>query len=516
MKFKQHVLYGILMPFFLAVACGGSSSSVGSTNGGTLSGSAGTGIVPPDGGSGTMGTSGTSSGSTGIAGYFGGEGGSSQNTGGTVGIAGFFGGEGGSSQNTGGTAGIAGFFGGEGGSSQNMGGTSGSGGTPAGQGGTSSGQGGTNSGGQGGASPGQGGAANCSALPPLQLTQIANVPSSSSPVYATHAPNDGQRLFLVEKTGRIRLVNNGNSSVFLDLSGQVFTSGEGGLLGLAFHPDYANNGRLFVFYNSSQNHTVVGEFHRSANDPNVAGSSEVRRLVDAPTPGGGWNHNGGMLVFGMDGALYISVGDGTDFNQPQNTQSIFGKVLRIDVANPPSQPLVSGSSVTPYLWERGLRNPWRMSMDRVTGDLYIGDVGLHTWEEINLDVGNQGNHNFEWPIYEGDVCPPPDAPQNVSCSQSGTGPIVQYPTATNTAIIGGYVYRGAAIPCLQGYYIFGSLSNDIRALRWTGTAVVDETSLSMDLQSKSQVGALVSFGEDANGEILVVDGTGHIFRIDPQ
>jgi glucose/arabinose dehydrogenase len=346
------------------------------------------------------------------------------------------------------------------------------------------------------------------------------VPSNVLPVFAVHPPDDPQRLFLLDKAGRIRLIKSGSPTPFLDISDQVFSDEEGGLLGLAFHPDYTNNGRFFLFYTNNSGHIVVSEYARDANNKDLANSTEVRRLIDIKSPSSGYNHNGGTLLFGKDGALYISIGDGVSGGNAQDTQSVFGKILRIDVSSPPAQPLASGPSVTPYIWERGLRNPWRMSIDKTTGDLYIGDVGLKTWEEVNIDVGNKGGKNFEWPVYEGDTCPPvPSANENPpagDCSQKGTGPIAQYPTSMFTAIVGGHVYRGSAIPCLQGFYIFGSYSNEIRALRWNGSAATDETNLTSDLQSKAQVGALVSFGVDASGEILVVDGTGKIFRIDPE
>ena len=284
-------------------------------------------------------------------------------------------------------------------------------------------------------------------------------------------------LWVVERRGRIRLVRGGAvlGTDFLDIRGRVLDDEqERGLLGLAFHPGYATNGRFFVFYTADESGTptIIAEYGRSAGDPDVADTTEVRRLVDLNDPE--WNHNGGMIAFRSDGFLYAAIGDGGgggDAHGPighgLNRTTLFGNILRLDVDDAAGDFAAAGNPFTmptglPQIWAYGLRNPWRFSFDRSTGDLYMGDVGENAWEEINVTpIGDGGGQNYGWRAYEADtVFDPgltsmvsPHASPAVSISQS-SDPIFG---SGACAVIGGYVYRGAAIAGLDGWYFYGRL-----------------------------------------------------------
>jgi len=357
--------------------------------------------------------------------------------------------------------------------------------------------------------------ATASGPPALRLSQVAS--GLDQPLYVTSAPGDDGRLYVVEQTGRIRIATPSGvlAAPFLDLSGRISCCGERGLLGLAFHPGYADNGRFFVNYTNQDGDTEVVEFERSA-DPDVASPAQVRLFftVDQPFP----NHNGGMLAFGPDGYLYVGMGDGGSAGDPQNNgQSLdtkLGKILRIDVDAYPTPPPGNVEGGDPAVWDWGLRNPWRFSFDRATGDLYIGDVGQNRLEEIDVEPAGQGRRNYGWRIMEGDSCFEP----RTGCDQSGlTPPVVSYDRGDGCSVTGGYVYRGQAIPGLVGDYLYGDFcSNRVFSFRWSDGVATPPRELTDDLDPDGLIQGLTSFGEDAVGELYVVSQGGSVFRIEAE
>jgi len=329
-------------------------------------------------------------------------------------------------------------------------------------------------------------------------------------VLAVPAPGD-DRLCVVEQGGRIVTLDAGLLSVFLDVSSLVSTGGERGLLGLAFHPDYATNGRFFINFTNDENDTIVAEYRRSLLDGSVADPAPVQTLLNVPHPFS--NHKGGMLEFGADGNLYIALGDGggggDPMNNAQNLGSLLGKLLRIDVSTTPySIPGGNLAGAAPEVWDYGVRNPWRFSFDACNGDLYIGDPGQSSWEEINFEPAGSGNRNYGWRTMEGAHC---FSPMN-GCSAAGlTLPIVEYPSAQGCAVIGGFVYRGSAIPSLRGAYLYGDFcSGEVRSFRVSGGGATDQALLLSTGLSIS------SFGRDANNELYVLDAGGGVYRIEAQ
>jgi len=336
------------------------------------------------------------------------------------------------------------------------------------------------------------------------------------PVYVTHAGDGSGRLFIVEQPGRIRVVQQGRmlEAPFLDLTDLVRYGGEQGLLGLAFHPSYKANGRFVVNYTRRPDGaTVVAEFRVSAQ-PNVARTAEKQLLV-IPQPYA--NHNGGMVEFGPDGFLYIALGDGGSGGDPgnrgQNTNELLGKLLRIDVDRgapygiPKDNPFAAdrgpvrrslGEGGRPEIFAYGLRNPWRFSFDRQTGELWAADVGQNAWEEI--DIIKRGG-NYGWRTMEGAHCFSP----RDGCARDGLIlPVVEYAHEKGRcSITGGYVYRGARLPALHGAYLYGDYcSGEIFSL----TNGAQRTLLATGLQ-------IASFGQDEEGELYVVGHGGTIHRI---
>jgi glucose/arabinose dehydrogenase len=339
------------------------------------------------------------------------------------------------------------------------------------------------------------------------------------PLFLTAPAGDGARLFVVEKTGRIRVIKNGATLAqpFLDLSGRVSGGGEQGLLGLAFHPQYAANGRFVVNYTNSAGDTRISVFKVSSN-PDVAdpASEQVILAVDQPFA----NHNGGMVVFGPDGKLYIGLGDGGSGGDPQgngqNKGVLLGKILRVDVSGtgvlsvPADNPFAGQAGARPEIWSYGLRNPWRFSFDRQARDLYIGDVGQDAREEIDVSTtaAQAGRGlNFGWNTMEGLACYSPSS----GCNQSGlTPPVLDYDHSQGCSVTGGYVYRGAAIPSLGGTYFYADYCNGwVRSFRYQGGSVTE----SRDWASLRPNGQITSFGEDAQGEVYLMISSGKVFRI---
>ena len=362
-----------------------------------------------------------------------------------------------------------------------------------------------------------------------------------SPLYVTAPPGDFDRLFIVEKTGAIRILDLNTGSVlaapFLDLPGaNLTTDSERGLLGLAFHPDYATNGLFYVNFTDVDGDTVIRRYQVSSGDPNVADSGTAITLLTFDQPFA--NHNGGWMDFGPDGFLYISSGDGGSGNDPDNRaqdiNDLLGKILRIDVngdafpadpnrnyAIPADNPFV-GTAGLDEIWAYGLRNPWRPSFDALTGDFYIADVGQSAREEVNFqNADSPGGENYGWRLREGTIAtpgvggpPPPGAIEPVYDYAHGTG------LFQGRSVTGGYVYRGP-IEDLQGQYIFGDfISSQIWSIevdRSSGTLVPGSLmSLTQEFTPDvGSIGLISSFGEDAAGNLYVVDFGGEIFRVVP-
>ena len=353
--------------------------------------------------------------------------------------------------------------------------------------------------------------------PPLVLATTSVVSGLNSPVDLQN-PNDGSgRLFVVEQPGTIRIVTNNSllPAPFLDIHTQVDFGGEKGLLGLAFHPNYSQNRRFFVNYDrvvSGQMQTVISEFKASSSNANQADPASERILltVDQPFP----NHKGGQLAFGPDGFLYIGLGDGGSAGDPlgnaQSLQTLLGKMLRIDVdhtspglpyAIPADNPFLNGTD-RGEIWAYGLRNPWRFSFDVPTGRLFAGDVGQDKFEEI--DILQKGG-NFGWNIMEGLHCFKPAT----GCNMTGLIlPIVEYDHSEGDAVIGGYVYRGSAIPQLVGTYL---LSDFQTGTIWGLTENPPGTWTRNQLLATGK--NISSFGRDGAGELYVLDYNGTLLRI---
>ncbi len=334
------------------------------------------------------------------------------------------------------------------------------------------------------------------------------------PVFATHADDGSGRIFVLEKAGRIVALDadGSNPRTFLDITSRVgSSSSEQGLLGLAFAPEFASNGRLFVYYTDRNGDTVIARFAANADRATADPASEVI-LLTAAQPAA--NHNGGMIAFGPDGYLYAGLGDGgaanDRFGHGQNLGSILGAVIRIDVSGdgavvPADNPFVGRQDARPEIWAYGLRNPWRFSFDRLTGDLWIADVGQNQWEEVNAQpAGSPGGENYGWPIMEGTRCF-----QTETCNQQGlTLPVVDYAHSLGCSVTGGYVYRGEAQPALDGVYFYGDFCSG-RIWGFTADAAGQWQNREL-LGSGAQIS---SFGETEQGELLVVDYSGRLFRL---
>jgi hypothetical protein len=339
----------------------------------------------------------------------------------------------------------------------------------------------------------------------------------SSPVLVTAPPGDSNRVFVVEQTGRIRIVRDGSTlaTPFLDLSNEISNGGERGLLGLAFDPDYESNGAFFVNHTGSDGNTRLVRYGVSGN-PDVADPTTADTLLSVSQPFS--NHNGGHLSFGPGNMLYIGLGDGGSGGDPQghgqDLSTLLGNILRIDVSGPTGydipadNPYANSPSARPEIWISGVRNPWRFSFDRETGDLYVGDVGQGSWEEITVQPGtSNGGENFGWNVMEGAHCFNPSS----GCDQSGlTLPNVEYSHDEGCSVTGGYVYRGGRVPSLVGYYFYSDYcSGWIRSFRLVAGSVTDNTEWTVPF-----AGNVTSFGQDAEGNLYIVLQDGRIFRIE--
>ncbi len=341
--------------------------------------------------------------------------------------------------------------------------------------------------------------------------------SFDNPVYVTAPPGDGAHLFVVEQTGRIRIVRDGAvlRRPFLDLSGRVSCCGEQGLLSMAFAPGYRRSGRFYVDYTDASGDTRVVEYRRRAADPLAADPSSARVVLTAEQPYP--NHNGGQLQFGPDGYLYIGLGDGGSEGDPQRTgqdlSTVLGKILRIDPRPagarpyrvPAGNPFAGVGGARPEIYAYGLRNPWRFSFDRQTSSLWIGDVGQNEFEEVDsIGIADGAGANFGWSAYEGDA--------RFNRDQRAPGavpPVLTYSHDHGCSITGGYVVRDPALPALAGRYVYGDFcAGQLRSFTArVGRPAADDRPLGL------RVPSLSSFGLDGAGHLYATSLEGPVYRL---
>ena len=373
-----------------------------------------------------------------------------------------------------------------------------------------------------------------------RLSSILIADGFKKPVFVTSYPNDSRLLYVVEQAGVIKIIKNGKKikTPFFDINKNVVDpirpGDERGLLGFAFHPNHINNRKFYINYMNNDGYTIVSEF--SVDSKLVANHQSERILFKLKQPYR--NHNGGDIQFGPDGYLYISIGDGGKAGDPlnagQDLNTLLGKIIRINVDEKPygipkSNPFYGQKDKRSEIWAWGLRNVWRFSFDKKTGDIYYGDVGQNKWEEINFEpASSKGGMNFGWRIMEANHCYDPKE----NCPQKGlTKPIIEYPndanymmilgggSQTNTegcSVTGGYVYRGKNIKFMNGIYVFGDYcSGNI----WTTNV---ENGIAKNFKNRTEeinIGGgefttyISSFGQDANGEIYIVDYNGGIYQL---
>ena len=374
--------------------------------------------------------------------------------------------------------------------------------------------------------------------PSLSSIEIAD--GFKKPLFITSYPTDSNLLYVVEQAGRIIVIENGEKlkRPFLDIKKQVVNPSrpgdERGLLGFAFHPNHTKNGKFYINYMNNDGYTVVSEF--TVKNKQRANHSSERILFDLKQPFS--NHNGGHMAFGPDGYLYISIGDGGKSGDPNNAgqdlNTIFGKVIRIDVNQTPygipkSNPYYGQENKRGEIWAWGLRNVWRFSFDRENGDIFYGDVGQNKWEEINYEPAkSKGGVNYGWRIMEARHCYNPED----NCNESGlTQPILEYPNDANymrtltgmdqpdvdgCSVTGGYVYRGKKIKGLQGTYLFGDYcSGNVWSFKVENGKAVEfqNRTEEINLAEGEFTNYISSFGEDADGELYIIDYNGGVYKI---
>lgn len=352
----------------------------------------------------------------------------------------------------------------------------------------------------------------------LALQEVAS--GLQAPTFLT-APAGDSRLFVIERAGRIRIIDNGNllATPFLDISSLTTTDGERGLLSMAFHPQYASNGYFFLYYTNLAGDIVIERRQVSAGNANLADPLASLQIIAIPHPGFS-NHNGGLVSFGPDGYLYAATGDGGGGGDPsgnaQNTNVLLGKMLRLDVnastsaqpyTIPAGNPFAGTAGSRAEIWAYGLRNPWRYAFDTTAQLLYIADVGQGQREEVNVAaVGTAGN-NYGWNIMEGKQCY-----NSASCSQAGLVlPAIDYghDGAGGCSITGGHVYRGTALPELAGHYLYSDYcSGWLKSFSYSNGSASAVTDWNI-----TNVGNILSFGEDAQKELYMLSATGRVYRI---
>jgi uncharacterized protein (TIGR03437 family) len=354
--------------------------------------------------------------------------------------------------------------------------------------------------------------------PAIRLHRVAT--GFDMPLDIRFPPDRSGRMFVVEQRGRIRIVKNGvlADGPFLDWRSKVSCCGERGLLGLAFSPSFAKNGTFYINYTDTQGNTVVSRM-RLAGNPDEADPNSEQAILRVTQPYA--NHNGGNLVFGPDGYLYIGLGDGGSAGDPQNNaqrpDALLGKLLRINVESsqvesgqatysiPADNPFIGNSSYRPEIWATGLRNPWRYSFDRETKDLWIADVGQNRAEEVDFQpASSKGGENYGWRRTEGLECYPPGS----TCDRAGiTMPILEYGRTLGQSVTGGFVYRGSRYPALRGFYLYGDFgTGNLWAVQRQGSTWDNRLILATGRQ-------ISTFGEDEAGELYLADHRGDIYLI---
>ncbi|MBI3817493.1 MAG: PQQ-dependent sugar dehydrogenase [Planctomycetes bacterium] len=376
------------------------------------------------------------------------------------------------------------------------------------------------------------GSSLCAQATPIKTVLFKN--GFSSPIFVTAPPGDFNRVFVVERAGKIKIVKNGTTlaTPFLDITALTTLAGERGLLSMAFHPNFAANGYFFVYYTNSAGNIVIARYKAVGGGDVASPAGTILLTINHPTNS---NHNGGQVAFGPDGYLYFATGDGGSANDPpnnaQNLNSLLGKMLRIDVnlgvpyGIPSTNPFASSTTAMKEIWAIGHRNPFRFSFDRVTGDLVVGDVGQDAWEEIDFQAGTftptvNTPPNYGWRCLEGT-----HATNLAGCTYpnpypNAIPPIYEYPHSTGNCVIGGYVYRGCMIPDLRGTYFFADNGNSkIWSFVYSGGIMTNFQERTSQLAPGGglSISGIPSFGEDAMGEMYIVDMSGgEIFKIVPQ
>ena len=351
--------------------------------------------------------------------------------------------------------------------------------------------------------------------PTIDLVLAPVASGLNFPTFLTAPPSDANRLFVVEKGGRVRIVRDGilQATPFLDLHTVVSTGNEQGLFSIAFDPAYATNRRVFTSWTGATGDTRIVRYTVSATNPDTVDPASADTVLSVAQPYA--NHNGGLIAFGPDGYLYVGLGDGGGTGDPngnaQDLTTLLGKMLRLDVSGaggytiPADNPFVGGAN-RGEIWSYGLRNPWRWDFDPVTGEIYIGDVGQDSWEEVDVASADGRGLNYGWNAMEGTACY-----GAASCGQTGLAlPVLVYGHDQGCSITGGYVYRGAAIPELQGTYFYADYCQGlVLSFRMSGGAATERTRW----PALSPGGNVTSFGEDPAGELYVLTSDGRVGKI---